>query len=206
MILPFIYSPYFVIIEQFCLNGSFFLSACSVCVSLHPNTFMLLGCWCDGYFFTLCHSPHSGATTEQCVCVCVDPAGLLPASLLNKCRRPGWPSGMRLPHPPPLLFFFTELNFSLSPIKSLQHVSTELVSDLLRLPLMWKLRAEDVATFTYSLVLQAEQLPICRNTHILLLFEQKPNPEVGANVNASRSCAFSKCRGRNWFMAPVVVK
>lgn len=71
---------------------------------------------------------------------------------------------------------------------------------------MWKLRAEDVATFTYSLVLQAEQLPICRNTHILLLFEQKPNPEVGANVNASRSCTFSKCRGRNWFMAPVVVK
>lgn len=70
---------------------------------------------------------------------------------------------------------------------------------------MWKLKTEHVATFIYSLV--CKQLSICRNTHILLLFEQKPNPEVCANVNASRSCTFSNCRGGlPSFMAPVVAK
>lgn len=185
--------------------GAFFVYVQCVCVSLHSNTFMLFGQWRDGYFFMLCHSPRSGAKTEQCVCVCVDPARLLPASLLIKCEK-AW-LALRNEAAPPTsssLFFSTKLFF----------ISHEVA------PACWhraRFRSASVAFDVEAQSrrccylhlkpgLQAEWFPICRNTHILLLFEQKPNPEVCANVNASRSCAFSKCRGRNWFMAPVVVK
>lgn len=58
--------PLFMVRLQFYFKAG--SSECSMCVALHPNTLMLFGCWCDGSFFTLCHSLQSGAETEQRVC------------------------------------------------------------------------------------------------------------------------------------------
>lgn len=136
--------PLFILILQFCFKVNF--SECSMCFTLHPNTSMLFGCRGDGYFFPLCHSLHSGAKTEQCVCNSCRAVTYKPAEQVWKAWLALRNEAAPPTSSPPQTFLY--LPYS----RSGQQVSTDLVSGLLSLLLMWKLRTEQVATFTCSLV------------------------------------------------------
>lgn len=99
------------------------------------------------------------------------PGALLLMSLLNKRVRPGWPYGMRLPHPP-LHFFSIKPSFICQ--KFTPAIRLDLGRDLLQV--LFHVKDPDrmcCGLHNTLLGLQAARLPICRNTHILLLFNKK---------------------------------